>query len=495
MRRYNVGKNQELKMERWAERGDHAGATALVDRLGTSVSTQTAPMVPQRRVRPLYGPLVAAGAAVLTIIVIVSGVLAVRLGPADEVTPADSTPAPTAVVATVPAPDAVDVEPTQPTTPVAEPVTPATIDMATWTEVPLDPEVFGYEPVYDAEWLDGVLYAVGSSNDEEGEFASFRGTVWRSPDGVAWERSATVSDPGSLMYSIAGSDSLLVAVGEIRLDQTHGAIWTSQDGDTWSRVPHDDDTFGPGFGKIHEVAAGGPGFVAVGELCEDSESCFAQPTVWVSENGTSWTRLPFVEGTPGVINDLTSHNGTLVAVGRTFSESGDSAAIWISDDGYTWERIVDDGVFDRAGSQWISAVTSSETGIVAVGASMEPGELSNAVVWSSPDGRVWTISESYTADRPASATFEGVTTVGSQYVIVGRQFVYVGPENEDEIRELGLVGEMGMVWTSSNGSTWTRVNTGKQFFTASLAVVTGNPTGAFTFANMDGLTIWRTPTN
>lgn len=498
--------NQRQKMERWADRGEHGGATALMDRLSSSLSSSSAPLVPERRVRPLHGFVVAAGAAVLTVVVIVAGVLAVRLGPEDEVATPDSAPAPVDVVTTVPAPDAGNVATTQPTTPIAESVVPADIDLTTWAEVPLNSDVFGYEPVYDAEWVDGILYAVGSSNEEEGEFASFRGTVWRSPDGITWERTATVSDPGSVMYAIAGFDTTLVAVGEIMLDGSYGAIWTSHDGDTWMRVPHDDDIFGGSNGQsqILEVTAGGPGFIAVGFLCDDCDNRFAgQPTVWVSENGENWTRLPFLENSAGVINDIASQDGTLVAVGSVSSESGVTAAIWTSDDGYTWERVV----FGGAGDQWINGVTSSEGGFVAVGAVEAPAralsdreleitggiKLTEAVVWSSPTGRVWTISESYTADWPASAAFVDVATVGSQYVIVGRQFVFIGPNNEDEIREMGLVGEMGMVWMSSDGSSWTRADTGEQFFSARPTVVTGNPAGAIMFADLGGQTVWRAP--
>jgi len=81
MRRCNVDDNQRQKMQRWADRGDHGGATDLIDRLSSSLSSSSAPLVPEHRVRPLHGFAVAAGAAVLTIVVIVTGVLAVRLGP------------------------------------------------------------------------------------------------------------------------------------------------------------------------------------------------------------------------------------------------------------------------------------------------------------------------------------------------------------------------------------------------------------------------------
>jgi len=100
----------------------------------------------------------------LTIVVIVTGVLAVRLGPEDNLAPADSPPVPVDVVTTVPPPTDVDVAPTQLTTVTPVPVVQTGIDLTTWAQVPLDFDVFGHEPVYDAEWVDGILYAVGSSN-------------------------------------------------------------------------------------------------------------------------------------------------------------------------------------------------------------------------------------------------------------------------------------------------------------------------------------------
>ncbi len=51
------------------------------------------------------------------------------------------------------------------------------------------------------------------------------------------------------------------------------SVWTSTDGITWSRVPHDEDVFA-GAG-MRSVTAGGPGLVAVGS---DGEAA----AVWVA---------------------------------------------------------------------------------------------------------------------------------------------------------------------------------------------------------------------
>ena len=42
-------------------------------------------------------------------------------------------------------------------------------------------------------------------------------------------------------------------------------MWTSADGITWSRVPHDESVFGGALTQeMNSVTAGGPGLVAVG---------------------------------------------------------------------------------------------------------------------------------------------------------------------------------------------------------------------------------------
>ena len=55
-------------------------------------------------------------------------------------------------------------------------------------------------------------------------------------------------------------------------------VWTSVDGITWSRVPHDEAVFGgEGDQEISSVTAGGPGLVAVGESNGDAAIWVATP--------------------------------------------------------------------------------------------------------------------------------------------------------------------------------------------------------------------------
>jgi hypothetical protein len=91
--------------------------------------------------------------------------------------------------------------------------------------------------------------------------------VWTSPDGIAWSRvthDETVfgGEHSQVMSSVIVGGPGLVAVGwdgQGILDDipdVDAAIWTSVGGDTWSRVPHDEDVFGGAW--IESVTLGAP---------------------------------------------------------------------------------------------------------------------------------------------------------------------------------------------------------------------------------------------
>jgi len=99
--------NERHQMERWAERGDHAGATDLIDRLTTSLTNPTTALVPDSGTRgvqgrTLRGLAIAAGSAALTIVLIVVGVLALRPASSDDFAPAEVIPQPVEVATTIP---------------------------------------------------------------------------------------------------------------------------------------------------------------------------------------------------------------------------------------------------------------------------------------------------------------------------------------------------------------------------------------------------------
>jgi len=125
------------------------------------------------------------------------------------------------------------------------------------------------------------------------------------------------------------------------------AVWTSVDGFTWSRVPHDESVFGGVDSQvILDVTVGGPGLVAGG-----------------NDGGRGWW-------------DNNAEN---------------NAAVWTSVDGVNWSRVPhDESVFSSGGNPVMLSVTAGGPGLVAVGADFHPSELAETPVWTSPDGVTWT---------------------------------------------------------------------------------------------------------
>jgi hypothetical protein len=179
------------------------------------------------------------------------------------------------------------------------------------------------------------------------------------------------------------------------------AVWTSPDGLVWSRVPHDEAIFG-GLGeqRMNSVTAGGPGLVAVGSVTGELVGWYAHDAaVWTSPDGFTWSRVPHDDAIfatsdrdrlagayPGEFEEqmlsVAAGDFGLVAVGfDSADECGWDSAVWTSPDGYTWSRVPDEracfvlgGPYDR-----MMSVALGPSGLVAVGEEHHPGA---AAVWN-----------------------------------------------------------------------------------------------------------------
>jgi hypothetical protein len=254
------------------------------------------------------------------------------------------------------------------------------VDGITWTQVPHDEEVFGDGNLESVTAGGPGLVAVGSS------------VVLTSTDGIVWSR--VTDDDGtfddSSIRSVTKGGPGLVAVGSAG---EGAAVWTSVDGIVWSRVPHDEAAFGgspTGGPSMWHVAVGGPGLVAVGI---DWSGPDADAAVWTSVDGLTWTRVPHDEEVFGgtghqAISGVTAAGPGLVAVG--VERSGRmQGVVWTSVDGLTWTRVPPDESGSLDGGEMKSVVVG-DSGLVAVGwIGWIGGPNSVAAVWTSPDGIVW----------------------------------------------------------------------------------------------------------
>ena len=172
-------------------------------------------------------------------------------------------------------------------------------------------------------------------------------------------------------------------------------MWISTDGFVWSRVPHDEAVFGgPGNQQMLAIAGTGSGLIVVGS---DNGRDFFDAAVWSSPDGSTWSRVPHDEGVLGgpgnqVMTSVTSTDLGLVAVGTDSSGGDADAAVWTSPDGLMWSRVPhSEAVFGGRGYQGMSAVAAAGSGYIAVGGgipvTVDLGYA--AMVWTSPVGVAW----------------------------------------------------------------------------------------------------------
>jgi hypothetical protein len=352
----------------------------------------------------------------------------------------------------------------------------------TWSRV-LHPEgVFGAEP---KQVMSGVtaggpgFVAVGHSGplDEEvpNEDGGDRATVWTSVDGIDWSRvpNDEAVFGGALMNSVTAGGPGLVAVGRADSEATEpvAAVWTSVDGVTWSRVPHDEAVFGESvFGEVvmNSVTVGGPGLVAVG-YDGAAQGLNSNAVVWTSRDGIAWSRVPhdqtiFGGGWVGM-NSVTAQGPGLVAVGSDWYVDGEDgrATVWTSADGIAWSRVPHNEAVFGGGS--MRSVTAGGPGLVAVGSATWEENKSIAAVWTSVDGVTWSRVRHDDAvfgggDGPRGVGMSSVTIGGPGLVAVGADFM-----RRATLPDGGWV-RIGAVWTSVDGIDWSRTPHNEAVFEA-----------------------------
>ncbi|HET7236345.1 MAG TPA: BTAD domain-containing putative transcriptional regulator [Actinomycetota bacterium] len=297
-------------------------------------------------------------------------------------------------------------------------------DVAVWEGTPLD----GWTSVASGSFLapgnqratdavalpDGRIVMVGSDESR----GDFDGAVWKfSADPPAWSRA----DPASrglrmqrdqFTRDVISSDRILVAVGSTQVaDDGDAAVWRSLDGRRW--------TFGQGAVRaetgdqeMSTVARSDDRAVAGGfsEVEGDRDAA-----VWTSSiRADFWRRVGIGSelGGPGdqQINAMTAYDEGFVAVGEETIGEETNAVVWTSPDGQVWSRVPDPaGLFGGVGAQRMFAVVVSPSGIVAAGHEVSGADV-DAAVWTSTDGVAWV---RLPADAPA---MQALTDIGDQEI-------------------------------------------------------------------------------
>jgi len=258
------------------------------------------------------------------------------------------------------------------------------------------------------------LIAVGKDGQATGPSEDFAAAVWVS-HGNDWQRvshNEIVFDGAGTQYMNRvvpyGGDGW-VAIGAT-WDATpgserDGALWTSATGrNSWVLRQKDDGTFaGPGTQDIRSVARNADTLIAAGT---DGRGGDLDGALWRSV-GVVWSRVKAGEDVLGGAGDqqiitVEPHRRGFVAVGHDEVDGEGDAAVWLSRDGKSWQRVPSRGDLGGHGDQMMLGVTSTPAGLVAVGrVTHTDGEIDGAV-WTSVDGTSWKLQTSRTYALPGS---------------------------------------------------------------------------------------------
>ena len=312
---------------------------------------------------------------------------------------------------------------------------------SSWTRVPHDESLFGgasSQGMHAGIYFNNSFVAVGFDY-AIGDQAT--AVVWRSPDGVSWTRVANDEavfggTDSQIMLAVTAGGPGLVAVGwDQSGGESDGAVWTSPDGISWTRIPHDEALFG-GAGRqtIYSVVAGGPGLVAVGA---DESGGDDDAVVWTSADGLMWERVADPDGVFGGAGEqrmiaVYPEGSPLIATGVAGVNVDHDALVWISGDGTSWELADSEG-FAGPKDEFMSALVRFEGLVIVAGSEYsEATDTEIPVIWYSTDhGLTWVRADDPVPSDAQYQWVESLTVINGSILVVG------GVENDDE-RDVGV---------------------------------------------------------
>lgn len=232
------------------------------------------------------------------------------------------------------------------------------------------------------------------------------------PSSTVVGRDWTLTGPlpesaGAVLAGIASSSDVVVVVGLLKTgNATNAAVWESQDGTTWTRDP---DAAGFENHGLLAVALGSGRFVALGATCGSVE-CEGQ-AYWTSTDGISWSFAGDVGGVCCLMNAIAAGGPGFVAVGADqstgFPQTPADGAVSLSSSGKRWRVIQGEPAFKAV---TFGSVVAGGPGLVASGFNGKPG------VWTSTDGQSWEES----ASDFGTGEIQAVAAGGPGFVAVGR---------------------------------------------------------------------------
>lgn len=240
-----------------------------------------------------------------------------------------------------------------------------------WARLPDDP-VFANASVQGFDVGDQGLFAHGYIGQPD--TGVVEGAIWRSQDGRSWERvSGSRGFADAAVGSVAqGIDGSYVAAGTTCHFECGGArMWRSADGIEWTPL-----TGGVPDAWYIDAVATRLGWIVTGSSVDP-----APPMLWTSVDGETWTRSTGLGRVPALVRGVVLAGGQHVAYGSAYPGTDSIPAVWTSTDGSTWTRVPRDAA---PLGQVIMAVSEIDGLLTALVRDADGVEL-----WTSEDGLAW----------------------------------------------------------------------------------------------------------
>jgi hypothetical protein len=298
--------------------------------------------------------------------------------------------------------------------------------------------------VTDVSVTPSGLIAVGFGGLNGADYYGLRqGIVWTSVDGINWSESI---DPGLVNVTptqVVSKGSDLFLAGTLatcpELDdsctdvpQAGSGIWRSTNGGAWELLPQD---VAMQTGYIDGMLLAGDKLIVYGGAGEGQDT-----TVWVSQDGATWTSSTNLGGMDPVTSMAVGPAG-LSAFGNIYDEALLDVVLLAttSTDGANFTPATTP---DMTGSG-IDALATGPNGMAGVGYhTSELFDIDGVAVQSS-DGLTWTQATNNDGSFASSALQTVHALIGGGYVALGYT-----PRNDD------FALEDGAAWFSADGSDW-----------------------------------------
>lgn len=289
------------------------------------------------------------------------------------------------------------------------------------------------------------------------------GLVWFSPDGTTWEQVdvPTMGGPGRQnILSLATVNGTLVAGGYVVGGDNRGVpmVWTSTDGRNWSPpalLPTNSGRLAASDVGVHSLSVNGTQLVAAG-----GDGGW-RPHLWTSDDaGVTWNPLPDPVGAGDLFKDGVDLIDAVGTANSAYVALGDEPTI-MDLQRNRWTDAAGDA-FPTGGNrpQGTTVLLDDENRLLAAGfnytsAHGDEREHITGRVWVRDGGGIDVVAPDEEHLELEAGQINDLATYKGGYVAVGfEDFAYadlrtVAASNGDAQPD-------GLLWTSEDGTTWTR---------------------------------------